>query len=220
VEQLQAQLNDRNSAHARLGLNDQEALQGMQLFAEAKRDPVATVKKILTMAAAAGVDVTKIGISPGGVDAKSLVDIVRQEISTAMNPLQQRMQTEQQTQQQQEQAQAIYRETVSEVQTFFGQNPDAVEYMPVFHAILSEPRFQHMSMGEVWAKIQLNQYRMQNDPQYAAQYGNGNVRPNPQQRRNLPSGRGQPQRAAPDEMAPVNQSYDSILRDTLDQLGV
>jgi hypothetical protein len=211
VEALTAQLNDRNSAAARLGLNDAESVQAMQLASEAKRDPVATVKKILTMAATAGVDLTKIGIAPGGVDTAALMGLVQNEIRGAMSPLQQRMQNEQFQAQQQEVAQRVYRETENELNTFFGQNPAAREYIPVFHAVLSEPRFQHMTMGEVWARIQLNHMRMN---------GNGQVRQNPQQRRNLPSGRGMPYNGNAGDMAPVNQSYDAILRETLDALGV
>jgi hypothetical protein len=209
VEALTAQLNDRNSAAARLGLNDAESIQAMQLASEAKRDPVATVKKILTMAAAAGVDLTRIGIAPGGVDTAALMGLVQNEIRGAMSPLQQRLQNEQFQAQQQEVAQRVYRETENELNTFFTQNPAAREYIPVFHAVLSEPRFQHMSMGEVWARIQLNHMRM-----------NGGVRQNPQPRRNLPSGRGAPYNGNAGDMAPVNQSYDAILRETLDALGV
>src|SRR5258706_3449611 len=214
VEQLQAQLNDRNTAPARLGLNDQETIQGLQLVAEAKRDPVNTLKKILTMAASAGVDLSKIGIAPGGVDSKSLLDMVRNEIAQHMNPLNQRMATERQQHEQIAQAATAYRETEREGSGFFDQNPDAKPFIPVFHAVLSEPQFQHMSLGEVWAKIQLNQMRQ------SQQNGNGHVRQNPQQRRNLPSGRGQPYNPGTGDMAPVSQSYDSILRETLDQLGV
>jgi hypothetical protein len=213
VEALTAQLNDRNTAAARLGLNDSESIQAMQLASEAKRDPVSALKKILTMAATAGVDVTRIGIAPGGVDTQALMGLVQNEIRGAMTPLQQRMQMEHQQQQQQETAQRIYSETEREINTFFTVNPAAREYIPIFHAVLSEPRFQHMTMGEVWAKIQLNQMRM-------AGNGNGYLRQNPQMRRNLPSGRGMPYMAQPNEMAPVNQSYDAILRETLDALGV
>jgi hypothetical protein len=213
VESLTAQLNDRNTAASRLGLNDSESIQAMQLASEAKRDPVATIKKILTMAAAAGVDVTRIGIAPGGVDTAALMGLVQNEIRGAMTPLQQRMQAEQLQTQQQEVAQRIYRETENELNSFFSANPAAREYIPVFHAVLSEPRFQHMSMGEVWARIQLNQMRTNGN-------GNGHLRSNPQQRRNLPSGRGQPYNGGTGDMAPVNQSYDAILRETLDALGV
>jgi len=217
MEALTAQLNDRNTAAARLGLNDSESIQAMQLASEAKRDPVSVIKKILTMAAAAGVDVTKIGIAPGGVDSQALMGMVQNEIRGAMTPLHQRMQMEQQQRQQQETAQRVYRETEQEINTFFTANPAAREYVPIFHAVLSEPRFQHMTMGEVWARIQLNQMRLTGN-------GHGQMRQNgtmnPQMRRNLPSGRGAPYTAQPNDMAPVNQSYDSILRETLDALGV
>jgi hypothetical protein len=211
VEQLTAQLNDRNTAAARLGLDDSESITAMQIASEAKRDPVSALKRILTMAAAAGVDVTKIGIAPGGVDTHALMGMVQNEIRGALTPLQQRMQAEQQTQQQQETAQRVYQETEREVQGFFIQNPSAREYIPIFHAVLSQPQFQHMSMSEVWARIQLNHMRL------TSQNGNRQVR---QARRVMPTGRGAPSFAGQGDMAPVNQSYDSILRETLDALGV
>lgn len=211
IEGLTAQLNDRNTAAARLGLNDGESIQAMQLASEAKRDPVSTLKKILTMAAAAGVDVTRIGISPGGVDSQALMGMVQNEIRGALTPLQQRMQAEQFQQQQQETAQRVYHETEREVNGFFISNPAAREYIPVFHAVLSQPQFQHMSMSEVWARIQLNHMRL------TANNGNGQMR---QARRNLPTGRGSPQFTQSNGMAPIGQSYDSILRETLDSLGV
>ena len=210
VEQLTAQLNDRNTAAARLGLDDSESITAMQIASEAKRDPVSALKRILTMAAAAGVDVTKIGIAPGGVDSQALMGMVQNEIRGALSPLQQRMQAEQQTQQQTEVARRVYQETEREVQGFFIQNPTAREYIPIFHAVLSNPQFQHMSMGEVWARIQLNHMRLTGN-------GNGQVR---QARRVMPNGRGSPSFAAQGDMAPINQSYDSILRETLDALGV
>jgi hypothetical protein len=210
IEGLTAQLNDRNTAAARLGLNDGESIQAMQLAAEAKRDPVATLKKLLTMAAAAGVDVTRIGIAPGGVDSQALMGMVQNEIRGALTPLQQRMQAEQYQAAQQETAQRVYQETEREVNGFFIANPAAREYIPIFHAVLSQPQFQHMSMSEVWARIQLNHMRMTGN-------GNGQVR---QARRNLPTGRGQPQFVQANGMAPIGQSYDAILKETLDSLGV
>lgn len=215
IEMLTAQLNDRNTAAARLGLNDNESIQAMQLASEAKRDPVSALKKILTMAAAAGVDVTRIGIAPGGVDSQALMGMVQGEIRNAMTPLQQRMQAEQQQREQQEVAQRVYRETEQELNSFFMQNPAAREYIPVFHAVLSQPQFQHMSMGEVWARIQLNHMRL------TGQQNGHNVRQNGRMPvRNLPNGRGSPQMSRPSDMAPVNLSYDAILRETLDALGV
>lgn len=213
VMQMQEQLKDRNGTGARLGLNDAEQVQALQLAAEAKRDPVATIRKLLTMAAANGVDVSKIGIAPGGVDAKSLVDIVRQEISQVTAPIRQRTEQEMRQQQQTEAQQAQLRQTESEVHGFFNENPGARQHIPIFHAVLSQPQFQHMSLGEVWARIQLNMMRM--NQQRGQQRPNGNS-----MRRNLPAGRGAPLNYGTNNVAPVNASYDQILRDTLDQLGV
>jgi len=219
INALQTQLQERNALPQRLGITPQEELQALQLASDIKRDPAAGIRKVLTMAAAAGIDVTKIGIAPGGVDAKSLVDMIRGEITQAMNPLKLRTEAEQRQQQETEQQAQQFRNTETEVHGFFNQNPEARQHIPVFHAVLSNPEYAHMSLGEVWARIQLNQTRM-------AMQQNGNGRgqlrqQNPQQRRTLPAGRGQPSfDSNTNEMAPVNMSYDQILRDTLDTLGV
>jgi hypothetical protein len=214
---MQTQLRERGALPQRLGITQQEEMQALQLAADIKRDPAAGIRKILTMAAAAGIDVTKIGIAPGGVDAKSLVDLVRQEITQAMNPLKERTAVEQRQQQVTEQQAQQYRSTETEVNSFFNENPGAREHIPVFHAVLSNPQFANMSLGEVWARIQLNQTR-----NAMQQNSNGRLRQqNPQQRRTLPSGRGQPPfDSNAGEVASPNMTYDQILRETLDTLGV
>lgn len=212
IEGLKQQLADKSGAGDRLGLTQSEQLQAFQFAAEAKQDPIAAIRKLLTLAASRGVDVTKIGMQPGGVDPKSLVDLVRNEITTAMNPLKAETEARQRAAQETEQQTQQYQATEREVQGFFNENPAAREHIPVFHAVLSDPKFSKMSLGEVWARIQLNLERN-------AMRGNGQQRVNPQQRRNLPAGRGAPN-GGTSEMAPINASYDQILRDTLDQLGI
>lgn len=212
-------LKDRiaNLSGTKLGLNDQEQIQAMQLAAESKTDPVAAIKRMLTMAAARGVDMTKLGLAPGGIDPKSILDIVKQEITNAMTPLQQRS-TQENAERQRVEAERAQSETAErEVHTFFNQNPDAQPHLAIFNAVLSDPRYSKMSLGEVWARIQLNQALNR-------QNGNGRQQParngNPQQRRMPPAGRGAPVQDNSSGMAPVSASYDTILRDVMDQIGI
>lgn len=215
AENLQLKTRLENTSGTKFGLNDSEQIQAMQLAQEAKTDPAGAIKKMLTMAAARGVDLTKIGIAPGGVDPKSILDIVKQQIDAAMNPLQQRTAQENQQREQAERQQQQNAQAEREVNTFFQQNPDAQPHLPVFNAVLSDPRYANMSLGEVWARIQLNQARMGNQQQPDLRQ-----RQNPQQRRNLPAGRGAPQGSDMSGMASPNASYDAILRETMDALGV
>lgn len=215
AENLQLKTRLENTSGTKFGLDDREQIQAMQLAQEAKTDPAGAIKKMLTMAAARGVDLTKIGIAPGGVDPKAILDIVKQQIDAAMNPLQQRTAQENQQRTQQEQQRQQNEQAEREVHTFFQQNPDAQPHLPVFNAVLSDPQFAHMSLGEVWARIQLNQARMGNQQQPDLRQ-----RQNPQQRRNLPAGRGAPQGSDTGGMASPNASYDAILREVMGELGV
>lgn len=88
-----AELEATNNVPPRLGLNSQEAVQGMQLMAAYKRDPVGTINHILTEAQAAGHDIS--GVGPGkGTDVISLFSRMLDE---RLAPLTQQQQQTQQS---------------------------------------------------------------------------------------------------------------------------
>lgn len=215
TENLQLKTRLENLSGTKFGLNDSEQVQAMQLAQESKTNPEGAIRKLLTMAASRGVDLTKMGIPAGGVDTKSLLEMIQQTIDQKMNPLQQQQATERQRQEAAERDRQVNTEAEREVHSFFQQNPAAQEHLPVFNAVLSDPRYSRMSLGEVWARIQLNLMQ---------QNGNGRQQSqreqNPQQRRDLPAGRGNLPARGSNGMAPVTASYDTILRDTMTELGI
>jgi hypothetical protein len=187
------------------GLDHGEHLTALRLFKELRDNPQQALKNILTRAATNGINVAELGFQPGGVDPKSLVEVIRQEIGNAVGPLKERTEAERReaTARQQE---TVQRERIQgEVDGFFNQNPEAKDYLPVFTQTIKQ--FPGMTLGEVWARIQLHfaqnpQQRSQNSP-----------------RRSLPSGRPIPSTGQGNELAPVTDSYDAIVKDALTKAG-
>jgi hypothetical protein len=204
LQAAQAQVN----AVKQFGLDQGEHLTALRLFKELRDNPQQALKNILTRAATNGINMSELGLTPGGVDPKSLVDMIKQEIGTAVNPLRERTEAERRH----AQAQAQDKQRLSEIQTqvdgFFGQNPEAKNYLPVFTQTLQQ--FPGMSLGEVWARIQL----------HLAQNPQSRSRPQNSQPRSLPQGRGNPTANGSSDLAPVTDSYDAILKDVMDRAGM
>lgn len=205
AQELQTQLTQFQGQQEQLkqfGIKPEEQLTALQMFAELRSNPTELLKKLLTRAAASGINLQSLGLQSNATDPKALVDLVKEEIGKAVKPLDERTKAEQQQREREDQQRQQLEKVNQEVNSFFASNPDAREYMPVFHQVLSQRQFAGMSLGEIWARIQLNLLR------------NGQQRPNSQNRRSLPAGRRVPQEGN-SEMAPVNATYDSILKDVL-----
>lgn len=200
------QENQAATSPSKYGLNDMEAIEALNFAKEAKTDPVGTIKKLLTKAASSGIDLTSIGLSGGNFDPKSLMDLVRGEIGKAMNPLHERSQRETAQEQQQREAKEREDQANRDLTDFLGANPDARQFLPVFHQVYSQPQFQHMSLGEVWSRIQLNLLKNQQRP-VNQQRGR---QPVPSGRRGVPGGQ-----APKGDLAPVSDSYEDIVGDIL-----
>jgi hypothetical protein len=199
------QVRSQQDAVKQFGLEQGEVLTAFRLFKELRDNPKEALKNILTRAATNGINITELGLQ-GGVDPKSLVDMIKQEIGQAVNPLKERTEAERRVAAQRQQDQTRLGEIQSEVDGFFNQNPEAKQYLPVFTQTIKQ--FPGMSLGEVWARIQLHFER------------------NPQSRRNqnsprrsLPQGRGAPVNGGATDLAPVTDTYDSIVKDALSKAG-
>lgn len=200
----------QNDAVSKVGLPPTELLEAASLFAEAKANPISVLKKLLTRAAANGIDLTQIGITAnGGVDPKSFMEMIRNEIGTQMKPLQERSAQEQRrAEQEQEQSQTL-RQTEQHVQEFFTTNQEALEYLPIFKAVMTNPQFRNMPLQEIWLRIQLNLRNRQS---------NGNGRVENRRQPSLPNGRGGNFIPKSDsQLAAPSSSYESILSEVLDQ---
>jgi hypothetical protein len=187
----------------KFGVSPSEQLEALQLVAEAKQNPMNVLKKLLTRAAAQGIDLSELGMK-GGTDTKAMLDVIREEIGKATHPLIERSQAEKRQEAAQREKAEVFRRTETDVRNFFNQNPGAKQYVPVFHAVLKDQRFAHMSLGEIWARTQLNLLK---NRQHAPA-------------RRIPAGKGQPMSNGRSDMAPISTSYDDILREVLSVNGI
>jgi hypothetical protein len=204
-------LREAGTVAERAGLNNDEHMQAVEMARIAKtQGPVAALKMILTRAAAAGIDLTQLGLQPGAVDPRSLNELIRTEISTALNPLKERSEQEKKAQEQQQQQRRELEQSQRVVRTFFSENPEARPYLPVFEQVLSEPRFANMTLGEVWARIQLNLLKRQRE-----NGGRRSTRERPSGRASIPVARGSED--GDEAMAPVSMSFDDIIKDVLNK---
>jgi hypothetical protein len=171
-------------------------------------NPQAAIKNILTRAATNGINVAELGLS-GGVDPKSLVDVIRQEIGNAVNPLKERTEADRRREQQTARDTEQRNKINGEIDSFFNSNPEAKQYLPVFTQTIKQ--FPDMSLGEAWARIQL--HLATNPPKSGARSQNSS------NGRSLPSGRQLPPQGN-GELAPVSDSYEQIVRAALDGAGI
>lgn len=201
-----------NEAIKQFGIDPTEQLTAMRLFKDLRDNPKETIKKLLTRAAANGITMDELGTATGGVDPKSLVDLVRETIGKELNPLRESTAAAARQKQEADANAARQNEVQSQVKTFFDANPEAIPYLQVFTDTI--PKFPGMTLGEIWARIQLHQAK---NPQSR---GNQNSRrPNGRQR-SLPQGRNMPSMNGHDDLAPVSDSYDTIVRAALDSVGI
>ena len=200
-------------------------LEAAAYYKQAQSDPVGVLKNLLTRAALAGIDITQLGMDNKGIDPKTLVEQIRREIQAGIAPVQQ-FTTQQQKAQSERQVEAKYQQQAeAQVQQFFGGTPEAVPYTHVFHAVLSQPQFQHMSLGEIWDKVQLHLIRNGIDPRQppsrsqrqrlnGTQGGRAPSRSLPNGQGMAPSG-GNGNGRGPAGPAHPSLSYDAIIREVL-----
>jgi hypothetical protein len=209
-------LNENNQYKARdtqlqqFGLKPDEQMRAYQIFTELRDKPEEALRKILTRATASGIDLAKLGVE-GGSNTKAVVDLLRGELNQALEPLKQRTTLEQQREQQQREAETVRQNAANEVNQFLTANPEAKEYLPVLQSLVADPRTRGMTLPHLWAEVKLN---LLQNPQTQQRRTNS---------RRMPSGRSAPVGGSSngstprggDELAPVDMSYDDIIRDIL-----
>ena len=154
----------------------------------------------------------ELGTATGGVDAKSLIELVRETIGKELNPLRESTAAATKARQDAEAATARQNEVQSQVKSFFDANPEAVPFLPVFTNAIQ--KYPGMSLGEIWARIELHNLR---NPQ---QRRNQNSQRPTGRQRSLPQGRNMPASNGHDDPAPVSDSYSDIVRAALDSAGI
>lgn len=219
AQQLSA-IREVGQLHTKAGLDDNDLRQAIEFASAFKKDQLGGLKMILTRAAANGIDLTQLGLQPGGFDTKSLLDMVREEINKVAAPIQQRTQNETTQQQQQRANDEAVQAATLELNQFLTAEPDAREYLPVIQEVMKQPFGAKMSLGEIWTRIQLNLLRNARENPGGQQQRS----PNRQQQPRLPNGQGNPPdsgggRVDLNELAPVTDSYEDILRGVLKAVG-
>jgi hypothetical protein len=194
-----------------------------QYYKQAQTDPIGVLKNLLTRASLSGIDVSQLGVPGGSFDPKGIADLVRREIQQNIAPVQQYAQTQQQREQEQATQSHYLQQAERQVNGFFQQTPEAVPYMHIFHAVLSQPQFQQMSLGAIWDKVQLHLMRNGVDPRRAPSRSQRQRLSGPPaaQQRSLPNGQGMApsgsDRVAQGNAGPAHpgMSYDAIIREVL-----
>jgi hypothetical protein len=200
-------------------LEHSQLLEAAQYYKQAITDPVGVLKQLLTRAALQGIDIQQLGMQGGNFDPKAMVDLIRQEINNGLAPVNQFTQTQQQQQYEQQTQQHYLRQAEQQVNDFFRGTPQAVPYMHVFHAVLSQPQFRDMPLSAIWDKLQLHLLRTGQGRQRNGSPANGNgSRSLPRGQGMAPSGSdfGRRSNAGP---ANPNMSYDAIIREVLGSAG-
>lgn len=220
--QLQA-LREVGQLHTKAGLNDEDLRNAIEFASAFKKNNIEGLKMILTRAATSGIDLTQLGLQPGGFDSKALLDMIRAEIGKVAQPITERQQQESAAQAQQREREEAVNQATQELNQFLTDEPDARAYLPVIQEVLKQPFAAKMSLGEVWTRIQLNLLRQQQNPDGGRQQQQQRSPNRPQQPR-LPNGNGRPPNApngqeVEEELAPVNMSYEDILRGVLRATG-
>lgn len=223
IQQLEGQLRGHSeaaNAPQSLGLNPQEAVAGMRLLAQFKRNPVEALRFMLAEVQSLGHDLT--GIVDGGVNAQAISRMLDQRLA----PL-----TQQQQQQQREREQQA--ELDRQVNSFFEEFPDA----QVHDAALGELISKNPTLTPREAYYMLQNHYIRNGWDWSVPLhvimsqqrapARQPAQQQQQQRQTLPNGRGghtaqQPQTrvAGQNELAHEDDSWENIIRGSMRNSGL
>lgn len=205
-----------------LQLPQEQLIEAATIYKQAQTDPLGVLKNLLTRAHLSGIDISSLGVPGGSFDPKGIADLVKREIQSAIGPVQQYTQSQQKVQEQQQVESQYLQQAERQVNSFFTQTPEAVPYMNIFHAVLSQPQFQQMSLGAIWDKIQLHLMRNGVDPRRGpSRSQRQRLSGTREQPRSLPNGQGMApsggDRQAKGNAGPAHpsMSYDAIIREVL-----
>jgi len=210
VTRYQAQ----EEAFKRFNLTPEDQLRAVQFYSELRKSPENTVKRLLTQLQAQGISIAGLN-NNGGVDTKSLTDVISDRLNEALNPLKEDQRRRAEEASQREQEQEALAQTQQEVQQFFRRNPDARQYLNVFQRVMANPRYQNMSLGEVYAHILRNNSNRQQPSNRQRTPAPGM----PRGRANTPDNIGRNGQRQP-KIADVNATWDQIIGETMDEHGM
>lgn len=203
-------LKAREASMKEFGFEPDEQIKALKLWSDLRKDPAKTLQGMLTRAAAAGINING-GPAPGATDASAIAGMIQEALTKGLKPLSEQSEAAKR-QQETERQQREEKENVDrEVRTFFNMNRDAMPYLGVFEQLMKDPQHRGMSLGEMWARIQLSMTRNPN-------FGRSGTRPDRRDRQ-MPRGRGRLPAERETEAAPIDQEYGSILDSVLTEAG-
>jgi hypothetical protein len=193
-----------------MGFTADDQVAAMNLFSQMRKDPKGTLTKLLTRAAANGITIDG---QSGQPQQAQIADVVKGLLDEQLKPFKENLTANQRREQEDQRRRDDAAAVDAEVGQFFGRNPDAVPYAPVFARVLRDPAFSGMSLGEIYARILQNQSRGGNRSRMRDPGRNGRT---PSRRGSPPNGRSAPFNSGT-EIANVNETYDSIINSVLDE---
>lgn len=215
-----SKLQAANEQISKLGVKPEQMMLALSLFRDLDQKPAETLRKLLTRAQANGIQVQDQGgggngnqngsMGLFGSNQPALAEVITEAVSKQLAPFQELLKGQQTNEAARQKDQQSQQEVQNEVNQWFMTNPDALEYAPVIQRMLQNPANRNRSLGELWLEIQLNLSR-----RGGVQRGNGT----PRRGRAPMAGRGMPPEGNSD-MAPVNETYDSIIRDVMNEHGI
>ena len=221
---LKAKLDGITQAQAATnsyGLQADEIAEGARIIADWKKNPVAVIEELLTVAKQNAIDLSSLKI--GGIDTKAMTEIVRQEIGARLDPLRERHEA-------QELDATAKAEAIQEVEEFFTATPEAESHIEALTTILQS--VPGMSIATAWKELRLWAYDNGinlTSPQAPA--NGGTPRDNTTVRKPLPNGGGRyvagngsndeaPASPKPKNTGMVGQSIDSIINEAMAEAGL
>lgn len=211
-------LKEYNSSAERMGVTPQESAAAVELVSKLKKGgevAISALKEILTRAATAGIDVQSLGVGGGGIDPKTLVDMIDQRFAPIKDKFTKDQNAQIRAHQAREEQRVRFENAAQHTVGFFQSNPEATPYAPAIERMLRDPKFQGWSLREVWQAIQLHLSRTR---------GNGSNGATPERQSNhreVPRGVPRVDLAFDaSRPAPVSMSYEDIVDEVLTANGM
>lgn len=212
-----------NAAALKANLTPAEIGSGFQLIAAWKADPVKTIEHLLTTARENGHDVSRLvgGQANAGLDMNAIRSLLTEEIGKVIEPFKFVINDREAAQKDRQ----LQQEVNTSVDEFFNDFPNARHHEDVLAQMIVESGYR-IDMHKAWAM--LADHAAQNGlditkplrPQVAARTQTGRTQPR-NTPRDMPNARGAATgaRTNASRVADANDSYDSIIREVVQEIG-
>lgn len=217
VRKLNEQLNVHKQASAdaaKYGLQPHERTTGYRMFAAFKKDPLATIKELMTQAKKQGLNVD-MGADANSIDMRAIQGMINEALGPVRGEFEQR--------QEQQRGRAEAQEMLV---NFYAKEPDAQTHEPLINGILQ--RYPDETLETAWLKVKLHAAQNgldlskplnMNQRREQQQQGNGNRRPMIQRGVRMQQNNGRDQSEGP-QFADPNAKWGDIIKDSMRAEGI